>query len=129
MTNPEDDFATIKQEDAQLAGLVNAFMSPDGGDSSEQRDRKSYLTMEQALQIARARAFADSFIVEEKDAAGNLIEIEGPLEIIHMICNYLENTSVSVSGRGLKQLENVLTATVQRAEQSDLDRTVSKLAR
>ena len=126
--NPEDDFIAIKQEDAKLAGLIDAFMSD--GDGGSQKDRKTHLTMEQALQIARARAFADSFIVEEFDAeAGEVIQVEPPLQIVHLICDYLENTSVSINGRGLKQLEAVLTAQAQRQEQSELDRSVGRLTR
>ena len=126
--SPEDDFISSNPKDAKLAALVDAVMSADGKSNEGMRDRKTHLTMEQALQIARARAFADSFIVIEiRD--GKEFEIEGPLESIHLICDYLENTAVSVQGKGMKQLADILTATMQREDVSQLDRTTQRVMR
>lgn len=125
--NPEDDFLKVDRSDPKLTSLVRAVMEAEGS----AKDRKTHLTMEQALYIARARAFADSFVVEEWDEEKEeYVQIEGPLELIHMICDYLENTAVSISGKGMKQLENILTAQMRaQDERSELERTVGRVAR
>ncbi len=127
--SPEDDFISSTPKDAKLAALVDAVMSADGKSNEGMRDRKTHLTMEQALQIARARAFADSFIVIDVDNDGKEKLIDGPLESIHLICDYLENTAVSVQGKGMKQLADILTATMQRDDVSQLDRTTQRVMR
>ena len=49
--SPEDDFISSNPKDAKLAALVDAVMSADGKSNEGMRDRKTHLTMEQALQI------------------------------------------------------------------------------
>lgn len=117
-SNPDLDFEPQGEvRDERLAELVNAIMSTDVG-----RDRKSVLTSEQALHIARARAFADSFIEWGVDEKGNPVMTEGPLEIIHTICDYLLDTAVSTgSGRGLKDLTKILSAQLAGANEEDDD--------
>jgi hypothetical protein len=126
MTNPatpESDFADLRMDDPKIASLVDSMFKTDIG-----KDRKAVLTQEQALQIARSRAFADSFIVYETLEDGSEIMKEGPLQELHLICDYLENTAVSVSGRGLKDLVQVLTARVREGdENSAIARTIGRV--
>lgn len=132
MVNPEEDFVPIQQRDAKLAELVESVMKTDEGT----KDRKTILTTEQALRIAIARAYADSFIVLGVDPdfdgpseEAPIVELEGPLEIVHMICDYLENTSVSVNGKGLKQMVEILTAQVSSEDPSSIDKTTQRVMR
>lgn len=113
---PESDFTQLRMDDPKLLTLVDSLFK-----TGEGKDRKTVLTQEQALQIARARAFADSFIVVDEN--GN--QVEGPLMEIHIICDYLENTAVSVQGRGMKDLVQVLTA---RVRESDENSSLAKAA-
>lgn len=82
----------LPDKDAKLAGLVDAIF-----DTKVGRNRKAILTAEQAVLIARARAFAQ---------IADLPEVEE-------LCNFLMDTSVSVKGTGLKQLVEVLSARIR----------------
>ena len=125
MVNAQDDFFDgLRQDDPKLNALVESVMSTKVG-----KDRKTVLTIEQALQIARARTFADSFAVyEEQIIDGETVQvmIEPPLEIIHTICDYLENTAVSVQGKGLKDLVAILTARERNIEDMNLASQLSR---
>lgn len=125
MTLPSEEFgedgqdlSAVSNRDARIAGLVDAIMSTNIG-----RDRKSHITGEQALQIAIARTFADSFI--EYDEKGN--QVEGPIEEIHMICNYLMDTSISVTGHGRKDLVAILSARVADEDRDDFSKILGKV--
>lgn len=119
MVNPNEDFIPASKKDARISSLVDSIMSTEIGE-----DRKSVLTADQALAIARARAYADSFAVYVKDEDGNEVMIEPPLMEIHAICSYLENTAVSVKGRGMKDLVEVLAA---RLQSEDGDRDMARI--
>ena len=132
MVNPESDFLNVDEQDVKLRGLHDAIMSTDIG-----RDRKSILTMEQAMAIARARAFADSFIEWQYDNDGDIVRdsdnkpvmVEGPLELVHTICDYLEDTAVSTGkGTGLKMIEKIFSAQLSGGEEdTEVDRLRSKV--
>jgi hypothetical protein len=115
MVNPQEDFIQHNKQDVRTASLVDAIVSTKVGE-----DRKSILTSEQALAIARARAYADSFA--RYDDEGN--EIEPPLMILHAICSYLENTAMSVKGKGMDDLVKILSA---RTQSEDANRDLMRI--
>lgn len=117
MVNPESEFRPVKREDTRTASIVEAMFNTAIG-----ADRKSVLDRDQAVLIARARAYANSF--QKFDADGN--EIEPPLVELHAFCDYLENTSVSIGGRGLKDITAILTAQSQGDRPDDMSQMLKR---
>lgn len=102
----ENDFMPDVGE-GDLSNLVNAVLGTDIG-----KDRKAHLTLQQAVMVARARAFADMYQVPE----------------LHALCDVLMNTTISVNGRGMKQLVAILTARMQTEnEKQEFDQLRNRL--
>lgn len=102
----EDDFLPDEQ-DSDLASLVTAIFGTEIG-----KNRKAHLTAEQAVQVARARAFADMYDVPE----------------LHTLCDVLMDSTISINGRGMKQLVTILSARMQRQDdENNYDKLRSRL--
>lgn len=88
-------------KDKKLASLVDAMMGTAVG-----KNRKAILTPDQAVVLARARMFAE---------LQDLPEVEA-------LCDLLQDSTVSIKGKGLTQLVTVLSARMQANDDNELNR-------
>lgn len=96
----ESDFLP-SEGDPKLAALVKAIFNTDIG-----KLRKAHLTRKQAVALARAWAFAELYDVPELAALADM----------------LADTTVSVEGRGLKQMVQVMSARMANEDESAFSR-------
>lgn len=88
-------------KDKKLAGLVDAMMGTTVG-----KNRKAILTADQAVVLARARMFA---------------ELQDLPEVADL-CDLLQDSTVSIKGKGLTQLVTVLSARMQANDDDEMRR-------
>lgn len=95
--SPENDWIP-DQGDPMLATLAREMFSTKTG-----KLRKAVLSRKQAVALARAYAFAAMYNVPELAA----------------LCDMLSDTTVSVNGKGLNQLVQVMTARMQAQDDAN----------
>lgn len=106
MSPVEEHFVPKQQDntDPEISALIKALFAEDGA------TQKTVLNAKQVIALARAKAFAQKFDIQD----------------LNVLCDFLMQLKISEKGRGRKDLVAALQSRRQLAD-DDLERQRSKL--